>query len=71
MEYRGSDKHGPMRDDERKKEIEGLLRGNHPTRADEALDAEPPADDDPDVLRPDRPEPADRDHADAEDSEPE
>lgn len=71
MDYRGSDKQGPMRDDARKKEIEGLLQGNHPTRADEALDAEPPADDDPDVLRPDWPDPADRDSADAEDSESE
>ncbi|CAM03426.1 hypothetical protein A8924_4550 [Saccharopolyspora erythraea NRRL 2338] len=44
---RGSDKHSPMKDDELEKEMEGRLRGNHPTRADESLDAEPPADDDP------------------------
>lgn len=54
MNHRGSDKHGPMRDDELEKEIRGLLQGGHPTRADEALDAEPPADDDPDI-RPERP----------------
>ena len=46
---RGSDKHGPMKDDALEKEQEGRLRGNHPTRADESLDAEPPADDDPEV----------------------
>ncbi|GAA2346451.1 hypothetical protein GCM10009854_24230 [Saccharopolyspora halophila] len=46
---RGSDKHGPMQDDALEKEQEGRLRGNHPTRADESLDAEPPADDTPEV----------------------
>ncbi|GAA4833001.1 hypothetical protein [Saccharopolyspora rosea] len=54
---RGSDKHGPRQDDALEKELEGRLRGNHPTRADEALDAEPPADDDPDAERPQRPPP--------------
>jgi hypothetical protein len=51
---RGSDKHGPGKDDELKKEMEGHLRSGHPTRADESLDAEPPADDDrsTDVRRP-------------------
>jgi hypothetical protein len=68
MDYRGSNKHGPLRDDKQKKDIEGLLQGKHPTRADEALDAEPPADDDPDVLRPHWPEPADQDSADAEEN---
>jgi hypothetical protein len=56
---RGSDKHGPKQDDALEKELEGLLRGNHPTRAEEALDAEPPADDDPAVLRPESPGPGD------------
>ncbi|MER7010191.1 hypothetical protein ABT324_02010 [Saccharopolyspora sp. NPDC000359] len=50
---RGSDKHGPAKDDALEKEMEGYLRGGHPTRADESLDAEPPADDDPDTdVRP-------------------
>ncbi|MFB9568793.1 hypothetical protein [Saccharopolyspora hordei] len=54
---RGSDKHGPAKDDALEKEIEGELRGGHPTRADESLDAEPPADDDPatDTRPPPRP----------------
>lgn len=54
MTERRSDKQGPWKDDAREKEIRGLLQGGHPTRAEEALDAEPPADDDPDV-RPERP----------------
>src|SRR5690606_10024165 len=41
------------------KEIEGMLRGNHPTRAEESHDSEPPADDDlsvtEQVQRPERP----------------
>ncbi|MCK1797440.1 DUF2795 domain-containing protein [Streptomyces sp. XM4193] len=44
---RQSDKHSALRDDELKQEVEGRMRSGHPTRADEALDAEPPADDDP------------------------
>ena len=49
---RGSDKHSPRQDDALEKEIGGFLQGNHPTRSDEALDAEPPADDDPAASRP-------------------
>ncbi len=49
---RGSDKHGPKQDDALEKEVEGFLQGDHPTRSDEALDAEPPADDDPAAPRP-------------------
>ena len=56
---RGSDKHGAAHDDEMEKEIEGMLRGNHPTRAEESHDSEPPADDDLSVTehvqRPERP----------------
>ncbi|WP_165939639.1 hypothetical protein [Saccharopolyspora aridisoli] len=53
---RGSDKHGPMKDDELEKEMEGHLRSGGSQRADEALEAEPPADDDPDTdVRPDPP----------------
>lgn len=48
---RGSDKHGPMKDDALEKEVEGLIQGSHPTRAEEALDSEPPADDDPEAFR--------------------
>lgn len=64
---RGSDKHGPAHDDALEKELEGFLRGGHPTRADEALDAEPPADDDPDVLRP---QPAHKNESEAPSAEP-
>lgn len=56
---RGSDKHGPKQDDALEKDMEGFLQGGHPTRADESLDSEPPADDDPDVLRPEPPQPGD------------
>ncbi len=56
---RGSDKHGPGQDDALEKEVQGLLQGDHPTRAEEGLDAEPPADDDPESLRPEPPEPGD------------
>lgn len=51
--HRGSDKQGPMKDDELEKELEGHLRSGHSQRADESLEAEPPADDDPDTdVRP-------------------
>ncbi|MBY4214765.1 hypothetical protein HQO42_25155 [Rhodococcus fascians] len=46
---RGSDKHSPRQDDALKEDTEGMIRGNKPTRADEALDPEPPADDDPNI----------------------
>ena len=46
---RESDNHGTMQDDELKEELEGTLRGNRPSRAEEWRDPEPPADDDPDV----------------------
>lgn len=54
---RASDKHGPKMDDALEKEMEGLLQGGHPTRAEEALEAEPPADDDPEILHAEPPEP--------------
>jgi hypothetical protein len=38
---RGSAKHGPLRDDELKKEVEGLVRSGRPTRAEEWHDPEP------------------------------
>lgn len=44
---RGSDTHGPMQDDYLKKELHGLEQADHPTRAEEWRDPEPPADDDP------------------------
>lgn len=44
---RGSDKHGARLDDAMKAEVEGLVRSGKSTRADEFLDPEPPADDDP------------------------
>jgi hypothetical protein len=46
---RGSSKHSPREDDELKHELDGMLRGNRPSRAEEWRDPEPPADDDPDV----------------------
>lgn len=46
---RGSSKHSPREDDELKHELDGTLRGNRPSRAEEWRDPEPPADDDPDV----------------------
>ncbi|GAB3680231.1 hypothetical protein [Saccharopolyspora tripterygii] len=51
---RGSDKHGPKKDDELEKEMQAHLRSGQSQRADESLDAEPPADDDPVTdVRPD------------------
>ncbi|GAA3730769.1 hypothetical protein [Salinactinospora qingdaonensis] len=38
---RGSDKHGPKLDDEMESEIQGVLKGKQPTRADEAREPEP------------------------------
>lgn len=38
---RSSDKHGAQRDDEMKKEVEGLVRSGRPTRTEEWHDPEP------------------------------
>jgi hypothetical protein len=46
---RGNAKHSPREDDELKHELEGMIRGNRPSRAEEWRDPEPPADDDRDV----------------------
>lgn len=46
---RGNAKHGSGEDDELKHELDGTVRGNRPSRAEEWRDPEPPADDDPDV----------------------
>lgn len=46
---RGSSKHSSREDDEVKHELDGTLRGNRSSRAEEWRDPEPPADDDPDV----------------------
>jgi hypothetical protein len=48
---RGSDKHGPMRDDALKHETEGLVRAGHSTHAEEWKDPEPPGEDQPDADR--------------------
>lgn len=56
MVERSSGKHGARKDDALEKEMEGFLQGSHPTRAEESLDAEPPADDDPEIVRPLPPE---------------
>ncbi len=47
---RGSDHLSPHRDDEAKRELQGRLRSGHPTRAEEWDDAEPGADDDPELT---------------------
>jgi len=44
---RGSSKHSPREDDALAAEVEGMVRGTGPTRAEEWRDPEPPADDDP------------------------
>ncbi|PXY26958.1 hypothetical protein [Prauserella muralis] len=44
--HRESDRHGPREDDELKSELQGMLKGNRPSRAEEWRDPEPPADDD-------------------------
>jgi hypothetical protein len=48
---RGSDKHGPMRDDQLKHETEGLVRGHRSTHAEEWKEPEPSGEDQPDADR--------------------
>ncbi|MFE5405905.1 DUF2795 domain-containing protein [Streptomyces sp. NPDC056580] len=43
---RGSNPLGPRKDDEMKHELEGQLRAGRPTHVEEAVEPEPPADDD-------------------------
>ncbi|MGW4718686.1 hypothetical protein [Nocardia sp. NPDC004260] len=43
---RGNSKHGPVHDDELAHELEGTIRGNRSSRAEEWREPEPPADDD-------------------------
>jgi hypothetical protein len=51
---RGSDKHGARLDDALAAEVEGAMRGEHSTRAEEWRDPEPSGEDQPDVdLAPD------------------
>ncbi|MFD0773398.1 hypothetical protein ACFQZ2_05595 [Streptomonospora algeriensis] len=38
---RGSDKHSPKVDDEMESEIQGMLKGNKPTRVEEEHEPEP------------------------------
>lgn len=45
MAERGSDKHGPRIDDQMKSEVDGVLKGGHPTRAEESHEPEPMVDD--------------------------
>lgn len=47
MQQRGSDQYSPRRDDEMKHELQGMLRGERPSRTEEWHDPEPAADDDP------------------------
>ena len=44
-----STKHSPRVDDELEHEIQGMVRGNHATRAEEWRDPEPVAEGDPDI----------------------
>jgi Protein of unknown function (DUF2795) len=46
---RRSDRMSAHKDDELKRELQGLLRSGHPTRVEEWHDPEPAADDDPPV----------------------
>ncbi|MFF0527743.1 hypothetical protein ACFYT3_05075 [Nocardia amikacinitolerans] len=56
---RGNSKHGPKRDDQLAHELQGALKGNRSTRADEWRDPEPLADDDEAMTaRRDLPRPA-------------
>ncbi|MEV8636795.1 DUF2795 domain-containing protein [Streptosporangium sp. NPDC051023] len=47
---RGSAKHGPRVDEERKHEVEGTVRGGGPTHAEEWLDPEPIRDTDEELA---------------------
>jgi hypothetical protein len=49
MIERGSDKHGPRLDEAMEEEVEGLVRGDGPTHAEEWLDPEPSGEDQPEV----------------------
>lgn len=44
--HRESDTHGPREDEELKAEMQGMLKGNGPSRAEEWREPETPADDD-------------------------
>lgn len=50
MQQRGSDRLNVHRDDVMKHEMQGRLRAEHPTRAEEWHDPEPDADDDPELV---------------------
>jgi Protein of unknown function (DUF2795) len=49
MQERGSDKHGPRRDEALASEVEGLTRSSRSTRAEEWRDPEPAGEDQPEV----------------------
>jgi len=49
---RGNTKHGPLQDENLKHEVEPIVRGTGPSRAEEWRDPEPPADDDPELTDP-------------------
>lgn len=50
MPQRGPDHINPQRDDHLKQQMQGRLKGRHPTRAEEWHEPEPSADDDPAVA---------------------
>lgn len=54
---RGNTKHGPAQDDQLAHELDGTIKGNRSSRAQEWRDPEPPADDDPQVSIHPAPEP--------------
>ena len=50
MPQRGPDHINPQRDDHLKQQMQGRLKGRHPTRAEEWHEPEPSAEDDPPVA---------------------
>ena len=67
MQQRGNSRLNVHRDDEMKHELQGMLRGDHPTRAEEWNDPEPGADDDPALAERDVPPRGAADVREAED----
>ncbi|MFR9722365.1 DUF2795 domain-containing protein [Streptomyces sp. MS19] len=50
MQQRGNDRLGPRRDDEMKHELQGMLRGDGPTRSEEWREPEPVPEEDLDLT---------------------
>ncbi|WP_129839495.1 DUF2795 domain-containing protein [Streptomyces sp. RFCAC02] len=67
MQQRGNNRLSVHRDDEMKHELQGMLRGDHATRAEEWRDPEPTADDDPALANGPVPPPGSADADEARD----